>query len=138
MEVALERKRDWTYACSYYGTRDGDASRISEWWLTAMLYSYYCFTILSVGALMTIVGAWWIPARNTAAAVVAGGMVFHVVMIIWLAIVRFSEGGQSCASRPGLGAIRDTGLFLMRAVIGMLALGWIHFLLLWIGNMPAK
>ena len=93
IETALERKRDWTYACSYYGTRDGDASRISEWWLTAMLYSYYCFAILSVGALMTIVGAWWIPARNTAAAVVAGGMVFHIVMIIWLAIVRFSEGG---------------------------------------------
>ena len=26
----------------------------------------------------------------------------------------------------------------MRAVIGMLALGWVHFLLLWIGNMSPK
>ena len=92
-ESALQRKKDWTYACSYGGTGDGDAYRISEWWLTAMLWSYWCFLILSVGALMTVVGAWWIPARNTAAAVVAGGMIMHVVMIVWLAIVRFSEGG---------------------------------------------
>ena len=58
-----------------------------------MHWSYWCFLILSVGALMTVVGAWWIPARNTAAAVVAGGMIMHVVMIVWLAIVRFTEGG---------------------------------------------
>ena len=103
-----------------------------------MRLTYICFLTLSVGAILTIIGAWVIPVRTPAGGVVAAGMFFQLVMLIWLAIVRFSPGGQSCASRPGLGAIRDTGLFLKRAVIGLAALGWLHFILLNIGNIPAK
>ena len=137
-DKAVQRKIDWTYYCSYGGSGDGDSWRISEQWITAMDLGFWCFLVLSIGAVASIVGAWVVSVRNTATPIVTGGFIFHIIMIVWIAIVRFSPGGQSCASREGLADIRATGEFLMYALIGMVALGWLHFILLWLGNRAPK
>ena len=69
----------------------------AELWITWMNMAFYCFTILSILAILSMVGACVPAARCVAASCGCCGSCFHLITVIGLTVVRFSDNGKFCA-----------------------------------------
>ena len=66
-----EAKEANTYACDYANEESGVwVLNVEKTWLTAMKVAWICFLTQSVAAILTIVSAWVIPARDSACGIV--------------------------------------------------------------------
>ena len=69
----------------------------AELWVTWMSLAFYCYALLSILAILSIVGACVPAARCVAASCGCCGSCFHLITVIALTVVRFSDNGKFCS-----------------------------------------
>ena len=70
-------------------------------WLGWMRATWICYSILSVIALIAIIGAWVSALRPAGGCCVCCAQIYALVCTIGLTVVRFGDKGQFCLEHAG-------------------------------------
>ena len=74
-----------------------------------MRATWICYSILSVIALIAVIGAWVSAIRPVGGCCVCCAQIFALVCTIALTVVRFGDKGEFCVEKAGSMDIRYIG-----------------------------
>ena len=106
--ISLREEKEIDYQCPLNAGIKAQGGSIDVWkddyvvvWLHWMRLAWICYGILSVIAIIAMVGAFLVFLKPIGGCLLCPAQIFAIVVTVGLTIVRFNENGVKCTEEAG-------------------------------------